>query len=266
MAELSDIMPVAFGLLAGAAYSLASIPSPSYDLTVFTPPDPSHVYVVGTDHALGVNGGDLDVACVMDLTEWRTSGRAVQVAELACNLGSGFVRPLYGLLRLYNRAFLLGEQQGGGVAVMRTLWDELSYRNIYTHANPMQAVPTKGENPSLGWPARANDITVHNLRMALVENRMELRSVKLLTQMQSLQFRGRATPGEDRDIDDKLSLYLPGGGSPDRVRACAYALHALRVAQVLPQMADPKTPAPDLYRPDQPMRPATPAFAPRVMT
>jgi hypothetical protein len=266
MADLSDIMPAAFGALAGAAYSLAAVPSPSYDLTVFTPPIPTHTYVVGTDHALGVLGGDLDVACVMDLTEWRTSGRAVQVAELSCNLGAGFVRPLYGLLRLYNNAFLLGEQQGGGVGVMRTLWDELRYRNIYTHANPLQAVPTKGENPTLGWPARANDITVHNLRMAVVENRLELRSVELIRQMQALQFRGKAAPGDDRDMDDKLRLYLPGGGSPDRVRACAYALHALRVAQVLPQMNDRPPPPPELRRPDQPMRPPVAAFAPTVLS
>jgi hypothetical protein len=78
---------------------------------------------------------------------------------------------------------------------------------------------------SLGHPRIFDDITLRNLRRAVIDRELVIRSTWLLDQMARLQF---FAPGEepgvnDRARDEKLKIRLPGGGSPDLVMALAYA-------------------------------------------
>lgn len=248
--SVADVLDIPIERLRRATFTLADLSHPMYNLQVRSLPVEGRQYVIGADFALGVEGGDFDAACVLDLTHYLETGQDYQVAELSCRMGVSFYKPLYALCRMYNNAFLLGEQQGGGLSVMRMMWDELHYRHIYTHVDPNKAMPEQSSNPRLGWPAQEDDITVHNLRLAVAEDKIDLFSMPLLEQMSSLQYVAPKTTDYRRQGDNKLQIKVPGGGSPDLMRACAYALHARQKAVVLPNVAPVRQHASTFFLPD----------------
>lgn len=204
------------------------VPDPSGRITIWEPPRPGRTYVAGADFALGV-GRDWDTICVLDKSCEQEGSPPRQVAEAQGQWGPKFWAVLYAVLTHYNGAFLLGEQQGGGVHAMRWLWDYCDYRWIYRRGDPAKSIPVATEaNPALGWPRTANDVVLTAFRMAVRDRRVVLRSVPLLQQMAGLRFKARANEDElARDPDDRLRLSVQGGGSPDLVMAAAYASYAL---------------------------------------
>ena len=196
--------------------------------SIYEEPKAGRRYVIGADFAHGV-GRDYDAACVYDKTcQGEGDGVIRQVAEAKGHWGPKFWIVLYGLIQLYNNAYLLGERQGGGTHTMRWLWDYCGVHNMYCETNTDKAAPVTTRNPMLGWPARANDVVMPAFRLAVAQKRVRLASEETIRQMQALRFAPRSKHDEsDRDPDVRLRMKLPGGGSPDLVMAAAYGWYAI---------------------------------------
>lgn len=191
---------------------------------VWEAPNGNGEYYVGSDFGYGI-GRDQDWAVVLD-----GSVRPVrQVAELVGQYGEQFDRVLFMLCRYYRNAFLLGEHQVGG-PIMARLARVYKYANIYKERR--EDAITKEITLRYGWARQYDDITLRNLRKAIIENRILVRSPALIDQLTRLQFfHPKETEAHAQD-DDRLRMRLPLGAggrrpSPDGVMALSYAYHAI---------------------------------------
>lgn len=190
---------------------------------VWESPDANSEYVIGADFAYGI-GRDSDYAVVLN-----SSVRPVrQVAEVQGQYGERFDRVLYALGTYYRNAFILGEHQVGGPVLAR-LHRVYRYPAIYRERQEDKV----GRPPVMrfGWARKYDDITLRNLRKAVIEQKLIVRSAVLLDQLARLQFYQPTENDAHAHDDDRLRMRLPIGStgrrpSPDGVMALAYAWHA----------------------------------------
>lgn len=220
-----SILTTPIASLKSARFTLDALGSdPTGRIEWWEQPDPNLTYVVGADTAYGIEGRDYDAACVLV----KGDGNPRQVAEAHGHWGERFDRILFALHRVYNDAFLCVERASTGLPVMRRLYDEYGMRWMYYQRTPSTA--SLAVTDKLGYNPTHNDLVVADLVRAVRADEITLRSTTLMDQMSRLQW---SAPNEVRDIEDrvgdsKLRMKLPGGGSPDLVMACAFALHAWR--------------------------------------
>lgn len=198
------------------------VPAEFGRVEVWEPPVPGDVYAIGADFALGLEGRDYDAACVVN-----TSVRPIrQVAECHVHLGEQFDRLLWPLIQFYNEAFLCGERQCG-LAVMRSLLG--TYGHAWMYYDRSEESRSRKITDKLGYWRGTGDICVPNLRRALYQHELVLRSRPTIDQLRRLQYAPKTAGMDPREAQDKhLGIRLKGGGSPDLVMACAYAWHGAR--------------------------------------
>lgn len=189
---------------------------------VFEPPKPGHRYGAGADFALGLEGRDYDTLCILDLD----TDPIEQVAEAEGHWGQDFDRILFPALTWYHHAFLVGEAQGGGLAVLQRLWRDYGYAWLYF--NRGEGYRSRPVSQKLGYWRTAADPFLPNFRKAIIEKSILLRSRPLLRQMGRLQYRPRTSAVVPEEALDKhLDIKLAGGGSPDLVMAAVLAWAAV---------------------------------------
>lgn len=230
----------------------ADEPAENGRLEMYHAPVRGRLYGAGSDHAHGLEDGDWDVLCIFDKTDQIEGRKPRQVFEAQGHWGPRFHKVLYVVLRLFNNAFLMPEQQGGGDFAAKTLWDEYGYRRIYRHGTPTQQRDEKPDNARLGWPAQASDVVVAQFRNDVADQAMVINSSATLKQMGNVQWKSRTVDPANRAEDTSLRMHLPGGGSPDLTRAAAYGWYALREMMNQMPAEAPATFHPSMDQPDRP--------------
>jgi len=138
-----SVSPSFRGLLTATSDNLLKIKLYEKDegyVSMWTPPDLRHRYVIGADVAEGVEGGDYSAAYVLDVADasivasWHGHMEPAMFAEELTKLGN-----------LYGRAMIGVENNPGGHGnlVLHKLSRDLGYPHIYTHQpadirNPQQ--------------------------------------------------------------------------------------------------------------------------------
>lgn len=228
--------------LRGKTFRRTLLPDPSGRVEFWDKPKHGHLYVIGADFAYGIAGRDYDAAVILDKTEHARTGIAPQVGELHGHWGESFHAILYATIRHWNGAFLLGERQVG-LFTLRTLFDRYQVRWLYYEKDLEAAASVEGSAMKLGYNATGNDLAMAKLREAVRTKVLDLKSITLVEQMARVQWRGSTTEARtmEREPDERLKMKLSGGGSPDLVKACAYANLALECVhlfeQPLPKLA-----------------------------
>lgn len=193
-------------------------------IEVFEPPQPFETYALGGDCAYGIEGRDYDAVHIARRTH---DGKAVQVLEMHGHWGERLDRLVYAAAMIYNSAFVVLERQVG-FSILRRLFSEYAYRHLYYERDHVKkGRPTKD---ALGHPRTGDDMTLRDLRRAVIDGSYTIRSKTTLEQMMRLQWHSRREDSnpDDRDRDDALKVKLPGGGSPDLVMAACYAWMGVR--------------------------------------
>lgn len=115
------------------------------NLVVFDPPKPRHSYLSAADPAEGKEESDDSVCSVGD----RTNGFLLKEAATYASKCDPIVlaRVAVFLSRWYNDAFLIGERNKDGIAMLKEVLD-LDYHNIYHHKDPEVVSNTAGTNYS----------------------------------------------------------------------------------------------------------------------
>lgn len=220
---MSSVLKLRPDQLVGGSIDFVELPELKGRITMYAQPNPSHDYVIGADFALGTETSDFDAAIVLDAS----TPKPTQVATIHGRWGERFDRLLYAAARTYNNAFILGERQFG-LAILRSLQDDYGCWLWYE-----RDVVTRGARVTdkLGWPKsgkRARDPLLRALRLAVADSDILLRDPLLIQQMQKMYFGHKKNIEEYEVTDDDLDIKLSGGGSPDLVMACMYALRAHR--------------------------------------
>lgn len=204
-------------------FRLESLPTNDGRLEIYEEPVPGLTYVIGGDFALGMEGRDYDAFVGLV----KGDGKPRQVFEAHGHWGERADRLLYALAIYYNKAFIVGERQVG-LPILRRLYTDFGYANLYYERSERD--PTRRHMDSLGHPRIYDDFTLRNLRIAVQDQTVELRSLSLMEQMQKLEFYAKGEDGgvKDRARDEALRVRIPGGGSPDLVMGAAYAWLGIR--------------------------------------
>ena len=195
-------------------------------VTVWEEPDLEETYVAGADFAAGLVGRDYDALLVGRKTD---DGGVVQVAEARGWWGdSQFADIIYALCVWYYNAFLVGERQFG-LPTLRRLYDE--YRYPYIYRGRTEAARSRRPSDLLGHHRSGNDPVIPNLRAALVNDRVRIRSAETLGELRQYQYQPKFKgAGIDADMLRSADLITgaPPGLNDDLVLACGYMWHAAR--------------------------------------
>lgn len=206
------------------------VPMPNGRLVVYELPRRyGAAYGVGADFAYGLVDGDKDAATVLV----RDDAGEREAASLYGNFGEVFDRLLWSLCVWYD-GFLVGESQVG-LASLRRLWSEYRYRRIYYRRHEEKV--NRPRTDLLGHPRTHDDLVLDEARIAVRGGTVLLRTPELIAQIERLRFQ-KPKSADDPDAparDEKLSIGLPGGESPDMVMGFSYALKALREAPHFPR-------------------------------
>lgn len=213
--------------LKGRAFRHAPTPDPEGRVEVWKPPIRGREYVMGFDAGYGLSGRDFDTISVMDITSKADTGIPEQVAEAEGHWGPALHTVAFALHRWYNNAFVLGEAQVG-LFTLRWLWDHYGVRHMYRRKDHAQQIPHSGDNERLGWHKGANDLALATFREAVAMGKVVLRSSRTVEQMKRMQWRPRTSESStgEREGDERLTVKLRGGGSPDLVMASMYGYFA----------------------------------------
>lgn len=168
-------------------------------LSIFEPPIPGRVYVIGADGAQGLPNGDDSSAYVLKLPE---------LEEVACFsdiiLPEEFAGVINYLGLLYNKALVGCEiNDKGGYAAVEKLYNSYSYPNLYYRLNPLKnQVET---NIRWGWVTDPNtrQIMINDLTSLLNSGNILIKSKKVLTQLKSfvmIKGKAQASPGQHDDL------------------------------------------------------------------
>lgn len=168
-------------------------------LTIYEPPKPNLVYVIGADGAEGIPGRDESSAYVLKLPE---------LVEVACFsdiiIPSEFAGVLNYLGLLYNDALLGCElNDKGGFAALDRLVNDYHYPHLYYQINPLKSkVET---NIRWGWKTDFNtrQNMIDAFTVLIEEGNILIRSKKLLTQMKSfviINGKAQASAGKHDDL------------------------------------------------------------------
>jgi len=211
------------------AISFMELADPNGRYEMWQEPLPSASYVIGADFAYGLAGRDKDTACVLRID----LPTPTQVFEIEGTYGERFDEVLVRLGRFYKgtekEAFLLGEHQVGG-PVMQRMARVHNYRNMYWERR--EDNQTREISMRYGWHRRYDDVALRNLRRAMIDRKLVLRSHKLLDQMANLEFYHSGGTDAHVQDDDRMRMRLPINEqgrrpSPDLVMAACYAWHAV---------------------------------------
>lgn len=207
------------------------VPASYGRIEIWEPPQPQRQYVAGADFALGLEGRDYDAAIVLDIS----ATPARQVAEAHVHLGERFDRVLFALLTHYNDAFLVGERQVG-LPILRSLLFTYGYGHMYYDRD--EASRSRSMGDKLGYWRSTGDVCIPNLRRALAQQQIIVRSSTTIEQLGRLQYAPKTGGIDPREAMDRhMGIRLRGGGSPDLVMALGYAWHA---AGEVPKFDNPK--------------------------
>lgn len=134
------------GLKAQEQYLREPIRTDGRGLDVWAEHDASHRYVIGADVAEGLEGGDFDVAQVIDVTSGEQVARLRGLWPV-----DHFGRLLAELGKSYGMAQIAPERNNHGHAVLNTLLHVVAYPNLYRHFeyDPLMQTDQKYR---WGWP------------------------------------------------------------------------------------------------------------------
>jgi phage terminase large subunit-like protein len=188
---------------------------------IYVPPSIGQTAVIGADFAYGLEGRDLDTAIVLD----KSVTPARYLATAAGRWGETFDRVLYALAVFYGGAFILGERQVG-LPSLRRLLAEFQYTYLYYGRQEQDR--RRPVTDKLGHPRTYDDVTLRNLRRAVIDETLEVRDDSVIDQMGRLKYHNPTEITQGQRLEDfRLKIKLSGGGSPDLVMALCYAWHAL---------------------------------------
>lgn len=241
MIALPNVLTLQPHELRGKQFTLEPLVDEQLRVEIYEPPVENGVYAIGFDAAYGIPGRDCDAAAVLqkNVTPIR------QVAEVQGWIGERWDRVMYALARWYNEAFIVGERQGGGIATLNRLWHDYGYRYVYYNRNQQAVIePASNTRLELGHHRVHDDVTLRDLRLAVLEDDLDLRSEQLIAQMARTEFReARSTVANpERREDAELKIKLAGGGSPDLVMALVYAWLGVREVALFPKPKEPYAP------------------------
>jgi hypothetical protein len=202
-------------------------------IVIYHRPQPRIDYGMGGDWAYGIQGRDRDAFCIFGKFPHGDGYRIVQVAQAWGWWGERVHRVVYGLLRYYNNALLVGERQVG-LPSMRRLIDEYGYRRIYFDRQMHRS--GKPRTDVLGIHRVRNDITLTNFRVAVAEEKVVVNSTDLAEEIDRLQWASKTEETyAKRTPDEGLVLRVQSGGSPDLVMSAVYGYHAARCLHLFPE-------------------------------
>lgn len=209
-------------------FELDTAADPAGRVTLYKEPEPGHVYTLGLDTAMGIEGRDFDAICLLDASTTPVE----QVAEAHGHWGIDTVdRLVYAFHRMYNRAFCVIEANNGGLTVARRLWSAYACRHIYRRRKEDSA--HRKIMDSLGYHRSADHATLWALKQALKDGKIIVRSQALIDQMTRYEWHStKDEEGSPKVADRELKLRLRPGGttegkSPDLIRALEYAWHGV---------------------------------------
>lgn len=208
-------------------------------VSIYEPPEPDGQYSGGFDFALGLEDRDWDTGCIFKFG----TQPARQVAEVQGHWGERFDRVIYALCMYYNGAFIVGENNNTGLSILRTLWDEYQYANMFGERDEKDRTRRRLKKLGYSRVSSGNDLAMLKLRRAVYERAVLLRSRPLIDQMSRYQFRPRSSVEHHEAVDSDMSMKLSGGGSPDLIVAAAMGYHGLGEMGLAPRVK----PAPKPY-------------------
>lgn len=218
-------------IMAGEAVAADMIPDlrwafvdgdePEGRVEIWEPPRPDQLAVIGADFAQGIAGRDYDAAVILDAN----ASPPRQIAELHGHWGPVFERLLYAVIRMYD-AFLVGESNGPGIGILKRLYRDYGVTWMYYNRSDKRASrPITDLLGRVKYGRRRDDPLLRDLRTAVIDGALELRSESLIQQMANLQYSViRSSTAPEDASDDDLDVTLATGGSPDLVIACTLAL------------------------------------------
>lgn len=178
-------------------------------LSIFVPPKPNELFVIGVDTAEGAAAGDASVAQVLRLPD------LAQVAVLSERLDPDeWADYLFGLGRWFNWARLVIETNGAGFATNLKLTKTLYYPNLYRRE--VFDKITKEYQLKTGWNTNnaTRNLLVSDLRGAVKSDLIRFYDPVTLDEMstfvQTDKGKIAAMPGENDDRVLALGLALQG--------------------------------------------------------
>lgn len=134
-------------------------------------------YVIGSDIAMGIRGGDYSVAQVLDSKKrqvaiWRGHAHPDYMAEI-----------LYALGEYYNEAYICVENNSHGILTCTRLGKDMAYPNFYTETQLDKI--TDRETTKLGFTttAKTKPLIIDQLRASMREGELELNCKVTLREM-----------------------------------------------------------------------------------
>lgn len=190
-------------------------------LRVWEAPRKHHLYVIGADCALGIEGGDYQAAEVVD------AHTNEQVASYHSHEEPGkYAEQLDLLGRFYNDAILAIEKNGDGINVLSRLLQR-SYPNLYVHEE-LDLEKVKQGQRKYGWlmSDQSKRLVMAELQNALRTRMLKIREAELLDEMLWMQ-------------RDKFGRFAaPKGKHDDRIVAIGIAWFIARQEAVQRLQAD----------------------------
>jgi hypothetical protein len=146
-------------------------------ITNRSPVDPAETYVIGADVGMGVRGGDLSVAQVLD-------SKLRQVA-----VWRGLVQPnyfatiLHALGLYYNTALIAVERNNHGLLTCVRLANDLHYPNVYTEVPEGTIEDRDSINIGFYTTERTKPLIIDKLRAVVSDSQIEISDQTTLKEM-----------------------------------------------------------------------------------
>jgi hypothetical protein len=215
------------------------VADPCYEVRVWEPPKWGRQYVGGADFGQGIEGGDRDTFCGLDITATQEEGgKPRQVVEMEGRLGITVAPVLLALCKWYNDLYLLGENQGGGADAMGLMW-HAGYRYLYLRRAEHHVNALTAANPRIGYTPLTGieDPAMSEARRVIKAQGVVLRSPRLVSEMEDYVLERPDPSSPEYTPDADLVMKLKTGKSPDLIKSAAYAVFARGHATLLPRPA-----------------------------
>lgn len=152
---------------------------PRGELCVYREHDPSEVYYIGADVAMGLRNGDYSVAQILDSQKRQ------------CGVWRGHVDPDYYATVLnwlgfhYNEALICVESNNHGLLTAVRLGRDLAYPNVYTEVSEGKLNDLESIQIGFRTTSKTKPLIIDRLRASLRENELEIYDTTTLREMLS---------------------------------------------------------------------------------
>ena len=153
------------------------VKNPRGELSVFLPHNEGEQYIIGADVAMGVEGGDYSVACVLDskkrqVATWRARVHPDYFADVLEKLGE-----------YYNMAYIIVENNSHGILTCTRLGKDKNYPFFHTEVQIDKL--TDQETVKLGFTTtpKTKPLIIDELRASLRQDEIELNDKVTIDEM-----------------------------------------------------------------------------------